>query len=542
MLRLSKAAPPASTKGPGPEDPVGPERAVGQIVYQTLRRVVKDVPAAVLETLDAGRIMAAVDWQDVGERLMEIAPPLQRVITTAAREEIPSNELAKAVALPEAGTEISFALIDRLAVEYADAHAGTLVMEISDKMRETIRQVTTGVVAGQLPRDGVVRLLRATLPLHSQWADTVSKVYAREYAAQIEAGANLTRASDRAARVADIRAQRLLQARSKNIARTEVMRAQNEGKFAGWSQRVAEGWMPVDSVKEWVEGRDPCSRCAPLVGKIVPWDQPFPNGQMMPPEHPSCRCTAILLPPDDEFLEIMERQQAALSLAPTSSRISLQSLPADTKVAREALDNALAGRDFAGFTVKTSEIIRDNVEFEILAPNGAHAGYARRRLLGNGVIEHDEMRLKPEYRGQGFSRAFGQHMEDWYRESGIDTIVLRAGLDDGGYAWAKAGYDWDPRPGGRIERLIEHIQTQRAGLTYSRIAANPALEAADIWLYELEQKVTDVALAVNTGMDPTAAYAAMPKPWEIANASYPGMEDLGKQLLRGTDWYGRKAL
>lgn len=308
MLRLSKAAEPP--KGPGPEDPVRQERAVGQVVYRTLRGVAREIPDSTLETLNPAHIVSTIDWLQIGEDLMEVAGPLKQVITTAAAEEIPKAQLAKAVDLPLDGEPlpIEFELINQLAVAFAAEHSGSLVVEISSKMRDSIAAMLTGLVAGTLPRSAMIPLLRLTIPLHAAWASTVDRVFAETYLNAIENEATPAKALAAADRAAGVRAERLLQARVKNIARSEAMRAMNEGKWSGWNQQIADGWMPVDSLKEWLEGRDPCRQCEPLVGEIRLWDEPFSNGQMMPPEHPSCRCTAALLPPDDKYLRIMERQ------------------------------------------------------------------------------------------------------------------------------------------------------------------------------------------------------------------------------------------
>lgn len=309
MLRLSKAAEPP--QGPGPEDPVRQERAVGQVIYRTLRRVAREIPDSTLETLNPAHIVSTIDWLQVGEDLMEVSGPLRQVITNAAAEEIPKEALAKAVDLPidDEPLPIEFALINQLAVAFAQEHSGALVVELSSKMRDSITTMIAGLVSGTLPRSAIVPLLRLTIPLHSAWAEVVDRVFAQTYLTAIEEGGRTPeKALAAAERAAGVRAERLLQARVKNIARSEAMRAMNEGKWSGWSQQVADGWMPVDSLKEWLEGRDPCKQCEPLVGEIRLWDEPFSNGQMMPPEHPSCRCTAALLPPDPEYVRIMERQ------------------------------------------------------------------------------------------------------------------------------------------------------------------------------------------------------------------------------------------
>lgn len=305
-LPLSKADEPE--KGPGPEDPVASERRIGQMIYRALRRVTRELADSTLETMNPSHIVSTIDWYAVSMELMGVSRPLQTVITAAAREEIPKSSLQKATLILDEPMPIEFAIINRLAVEYAEQHAGRLVLELSTKMRETIAALISGSVGGQIPRGALIRLMRAVIPLHSAWAATVEAAFLRIYEEEIAAGRSLERATEKAGRVASVRAERLLQARVKNIARTEAMTAMNEGKFAGWSQQIGDGWLPVDSLKEWIEGRDPCKQCAPLVGQIVPWDEPFSNGMMMPPEHPSCRCTAALLPPDEQFVRIMERQ------------------------------------------------------------------------------------------------------------------------------------------------------------------------------------------------------------------------------------------
>lgn len=291
--RLSKA------EGPGPEDPVLQERQIAAVVRQTLIGIAEGIPQAVLETLSVERITATVDWREVGEGLMRTAEPLQSVIVRAAREEIPRSQLAKA-ALDVAELPLDFAMIDQLAVAYAAEHSGRMVVELSSKMRETVNTVITSNVAGTLPRNVVTRTLREVIPLHSAWAESVVKASARTYQEALEAGKSLAAAEDAAARVAKNRAAALTRSRADNIARTEAMTAMNEGKQAAWEQQVANGWASPNSVKEWVEGRDPCEICRPLVGELVPYDQPFSNGKMTPPQHPRCRCTMALLPPDDD--------------------------------------------------------------------------------------------------------------------------------------------------------------------------------------------------------------------------------------------------
>lgn len=280
---LSKAA------GPGPEDPVTQERQVADVVRRALLATAASVPEAVLESMEPRAIFDAISWQEIGDALMEISAPLMRVVERTAREEIPEAQLAKAV---ELATPIEFTLINALAVVYADAHAGRLVVEISEKLRQTVTTITARAVAGELPLASMVKILREVMPLHEAWALAVVNAAERAYASAMNGGATPAAARAASEKVAANRATALIRRRAQNIARTEAMTAMNEGKLASWHEQVANGWLSPDAEKEWIEGRTPCEICKPLVGEVVPWDQPFSIGVMMPPAHPSCRCTA----------------------------------------------------------------------------------------------------------------------------------------------------------------------------------------------------------------------------------------------------------
>lgn len=82
---------------------------------------------------------------------------------------------------------------------------------------------------------------------------------------------------------------RLKEWRINTIARTEVMRAANYGRYSAWKRSgVVKG-------KEWVTAWDDrtCDICMGLDGERRRLDAPFSIGVMMPPAHPNCRCTAV---------------------------------------------------------------------------------------------------------------------------------------------------------------------------------------------------------------------------------------------------------
>jgi SPP1 gp7 family putative phage head morphogenesis protein len=83
--------------------------------------------------------------------------------------------------------------------------------------------------------------------------------------------------------------QKLIRTRAQTIARTETMRASNEGQAQLWRQAQEMGLLTGKEQKVW-QVADPCPICAPLDGERVGINEDFSVGQD-PPLHPRCRCT-----------------------------------------------------------------------------------------------------------------------------------------------------------------------------------------------------------------------------------------------------------
>lgn len=84
--------------------------------------------------------------------------------------------------------------------------------------------------------------------------------------------------------------------RAEVIARTETMRASNEGQTQAWDQALDEGLLTGTEQKEWITTPDDrlCPVCEPLDGVTVALDDRFDvDGDEIdsPPAHPNCRCT-----------------------------------------------------------------------------------------------------------------------------------------------------------------------------------------------------------------------------------------------------------
>ncbi|MBO8173497.1 MAG: minor capsid protein [Bacillaceae bacterium] len=77
--------------------------------------------------------------------------------------------------------------------------------------------------------------------------------------------------------------------RLNTIARTEVMRASNFGRYGAYKKSG------VVEYKQWLTAFDDrtCPECESMNGEVVPLNKPFSSGDMTPPLHPNCRCTII---------------------------------------------------------------------------------------------------------------------------------------------------------------------------------------------------------------------------------------------------------
>ncbi|UAK30274.1 hypothetical protein K8O92_20285 [Nocardia asteroides] len=168
------------------------------------------------------------------------------------------------------------------------------------------------------------------------------------------------------------------------------------------------------------------------------------------------------------------------------------------------------------------------LEATIRDGDGAEVGTLLRNFErdseGKLVVINEIMRLEEDFRGKGFSTAFSASIENYYRRSGVDRIELRAEDDDGGYVWAKAGYDWDPDP---------HKLGKSVGYIQQRID--------DIIADGLVPSDSDVAMLEEIKQRFQGPVTGFPSPQELALLEGDDPK-LGETLMRGSIWFGMKKL
>lgn len=272
----------------------GAERSVARIINQGWdimdTGLMQDRAMQMLEASSTEGFLNALPWTQFAEHLGQTVEPISGAVGRAISEELGT--------IGHAGAKLSLTSVDALSHKYAQEQAGQLIRNISDSQRNTIRGILANAQAGNYTVDQAAREIRKGIGLHPAWANAVTNYENRLSAQPAPKGYSANRWQQTIdKRVARYREQ-LIRKRSYNIARTEIITAENLGVYATWSQAIGSGAADVNSRKEWAPGPGACRICERLSGEIVGWDAPFSNGAMMPPAHPSCRCSANLLPPE----------------------------------------------------------------------------------------------------------------------------------------------------------------------------------------------------------------------------------------------------
>jgi len=205
-----------------------------------------------------------------------------------------SNSIAKANT-PKLNYDFNPSLPD--AVAAARTNAATSITQIKKSTRDAIRQMVQDALQDGLAPWELAEQVEQVVGLTGRDAVAVGKY--RDAMMQTKSRSAANSAANQYAR-------RLLASRATTIARTETIKASNEGQQAYWSQGVASGDIsPATVVKVWIAtipSERTCGICSTMDGKTAPIDSSFTYGggaYLHPPVHPNCRCTTGLVLNDD---------------------------------------------------------------------------------------------------------------------------------------------------------------------------------------------------------------------------------------------------
>lgn len=224
--------------------------------------------------------------------------------------------------------------------------------------------------------------------------------------------------------------------------------------------------------------------------------------------------------------------------------------PSDEKTVAEA--NKIWGGTFGGLTATVTEatpvelagrnslIVAGNIEDD----QGNRVGTFTRSVSlnkedGKRTASHSSLNLAPKMRGQGFAEAFNSNAIDWYRANGIGEVHLFT-AEVGGYAWARAGYDWGAPSGaeGVLKRVKAAAEPSSFGISVDGNAVpDDRLEAQ-------RQLARDLLKRAESAKFGEVGY---PTPYEISQLGrWPGAgkDDMwiGKAIMLDSSWQGVRYL
>lgn len=190
------------------------------------------------------------------------------------------------------------------------------IQGISRETQEAIRAVLLEGIQRGTPPTVLARQIRAMVGLTSRQSWDVTR-----YRARLEAEG---RKPDQVERMTAKYAQRRLNERARNIAGTEVARAQGEARFAQTQRLIADGKLkPEEWEQEWVTAADEhvCPICGPLHGVRTPLLGAFQSATgpvYTTPIHPGpCRCIIRIVP---KGFRVGERPSPARDAALVNAR------------------------------------------------------------------------------------------------------------------------------------------------------------------------------------------------------------------------------
>ena len=205
-------------------------------------------------------------------------------------------------------------------ITWAEVNAATQIRLVNAATKAGVRQLVLDMFNEGIAPDVAARQIRELVPLHRSQRAALRRLE-RELRNPENFGRRITRFAPRPGvretagfrvripkkglseaalqrRLAQYK-QMQLNWRARNIARTESIRAANEGQRQMWKQARARGEIGMDALREWSAAGDGrvCPICIELDGETATLDGDFPGGIDAPPAHQMCRCSTSLISP-----------------------------------------------------------------------------------------------------------------------------------------------------------------------------------------------------------------------------------------------------
>lgn len=279
------------------------EQQVNQAFAKLRSIVTMEQLAAAIESNTLDQVLEGVDFANFQTDLQNaLRVTILAVVDKAGTEsaKLLQDQVAGAPApLPEdhqkSSWKVQYSPSSQAAVDWAKQYTANLVSQVTDETKKAIREaVVAGIQAGKTnagrrgqPIAGIAKDIHPLIGLTTQQAATLGN-----YRTQLEAQATPQPQVDK---LVAKKAAELLRGRAELIAKTEGIKAMNQGQYFTWQQAVADKTLNDSYTRRiWVTYGDErvCPVCAGLSTQTVKMDEPFidMNGTplMTPGAHPAC--------------------------------------------------------------------------------------------------------------------------------------------------------------------------------------------------------------------------------------------------------------
>jgi len=184
------------------------------------------------------------------------------------------------------------------------------ILGITQETQKAVAETIARSLSTQINREEVINNITQIVGLDSRQAKALGNFYEKNLLKLIEQGEVYEKAVKIVTKLSKEYRERLLIQRATRIARTETIAAANAGRMLSWAEADQLGLLPAGSEKRWKTAADErtCPVCGPLNNVTVDWEGIFSTGDVMPPNHPNCRCTAVIVPAEPTFDNSVEKR------------------------------------------------------------------------------------------------------------------------------------------------------------------------------------------------------------------------------------------
>lgn len=257
--------------------------------------VIEMIRAAIASSNPSGGAIS-LQWSEFISALDKSIPTLASQLAASAN--ISASALPKSIQISS-----SFTATDPRAIAWAQQRAGARILGITKESQKAVAETIARGLQGKLNRDEVIDGVTRVVGLDSRQARALGTFYEKNLNSLLDQGLSYENAARAAKKLGERYRDRLIRQRATRIARTETNAAANAGRLLSWSEADIQGLLPTGSEKRWKTSQDErnCPTCRPMHNETVPWQGAFSTGDVMPPAHVNCLCTAVIVPAEAEF-------------------------------------------------------------------------------------------------------------------------------------------------------------------------------------------------------------------------------------------------